>query len=41
MELEEEPVAAKKFGFDKSDDIVRQISTVNPVEDFKKMISEK
>lgn len=31
-------VAKQKFGFDKADDIVKEIRSINPLEDFRKMI---
>lgn len=34
-------MAKQKFGFDEKDEIIKEISTVTPLEDFKKMINEK
>jgi ATP-dependent DNA helicase 2 subunit 2 len=34
-------MAKQKFGFEKADDIVKEIGPVNPLEDFRKMIHEK
>lgn len=34
-------LAKQKFGFEGGDDIVKEIGSVNPLEDFKKMVGEK
>ena len=34
-------MAKQKFGFDKADEIIKDIGTVTPLEDFRKMIAEK
>lgn len=34
-------MAKQKFGFDEKDEIIKEIRTITPLEDFKKMINEK
>jgi ATP-dependent DNA helicase 2 subunit 2 len=34
-------IAKQKFGFDKADEIVKEVGSVTPIEDFRRMISNK